>query len=132
MKNNKLLLAIIAILLIFAILLGVYFGVTAKTKGKKSITLQIEIEGNIQEFKTKTEGLVVLDVLKELQDRKKLTFSGDDSGYGLYLTEINGRVADESSHEFYSLYINGDFASFGVSEQPINDGDVIKISLQTW
>lgn len=71
-----------------------------------------------------TEGEYLYDVLVRYSD--KYTLQGSESQYGYFLTGINDVVADYSADGSYiSLWINGDYAQFGVSGLALHDNDVV-------
>lgn len=130
--NKKTRNLIIAIAVVLVVLLAVYFIAVAPNKGAKAVTLEVEIEGKTSTYTLRTDGEYVIDVLNELNGKKGFSFGAEDGSYGKFVNEVNGRKADDGAHEYYALYINGDYASFGVSEQVIADGDVIKLVLEKW
>lgn len=131
MKNNKkVIIAVVAIIVLLALLVSVYFIATAKKAGDKEVTLEIVIDKKTESYSVRVEGGYVIDVLNKLQQKKKITFSSESGAYGEFLTAVNGKVAGE--REYYALYINNEYAAFGISTQTISEGDVIKIALETW
>lgn len=130
--NKKTRNLVIVIALLLAVLLAIYFIVVAPNAGKKAITLEVEIDEKTSTYSLKTDGAYVIDALNELNGKKGFSFGAADGSYGKFVNEVNGRKADDGAHEYYALYINGAYASFGVSEQAIADGDVIKIVLEKW
>lgn len=123
---------IIAIAVVLVAVLAIYFIAVAPNQGAKAITLEVEIEGKTTTYTLKTDGEYVVNVLDELNGKKGFSYMTEDGSYGKFITGVNERVADDGAHEYYALYINGEYASFGISEQVIADGDVIKLVLETW
>lgn len=71
-----------------------------------------------------TDGEFLYDVLKRNDDKFKL--QGSDSDYGFFMTGINDVVADYSKDGSYiSLWINGNYAQYGISGLSLNDNDVV-------
>lgn len=130
--NKKTRNLIIAIAAVLVVLLAIYFIAIAPNSGAKAITLEVEIDGVKSDYSIRTDGAYVIDVLEELNGKKGFSFDTEDSDYGKFLTTVNDRVADDNAHEYFALYINGTYASFGISEQVIEDGDVIRIVLEKW
>jgi hypothetical protein len=57
-----------------------------------------------------------------------VVFSNAFPSFGLFVTTVNGVLADPSS-EYWALYQNGSFASLGLSQLPVAAGDSIKLEL---
>lgn len=102
-----------------------------KHEGVKTVTIEVDYgsldKGN-ERFTLTTDGYYVLDALNECKELyADFDFKGDDTGYGLFITEINGIFAEyNTNNAYWSFYVNGDYASFGVSTQTIANNDVIK------
>jgi len=57
-----------------------------------------------------------------------LTFEGTETEYGLTISAINGETADFNvDSAYWSFYVNDDYCNYGVSEQPVKDGDAFRI-----
>lgn len=124
---------IVIALVVLVILVGAAAGVYAKfgpqtTEGMKKVTLEvIDDKGEKTTYKVKTEGKVLLDAMEAAQ-KKGLSYDGEDSVYGFTVYVVNGVKADYNDGvAYWNFLINGDYCNYGVSEQPINDGDVFTI-----
>ena len=63
-----------------------------------------------------------------MEEAKGLTFSGDESDYGLMVVEINGVTADYNvDQSYWAFYVNDEYCNYGVDSQPVADGDVFRI-----
>lgn len=83
---------IIFIVLMLVATLGVLFVSCEKENtGTKTITLVIG-EGESQKVFSsyKTDAEFLIDVLSELKEDGEITFTSQESSYGVFLTEING------------------------------------------
>jgi hypothetical protein len=57
-----------------------------------------------------------------------LTYSGTEGQYGLMVDTVNGIRADYNlDGAYWSFYVNDSYCNYGISEQPIEDGDVFAI-----
>ncbi len=126
-KQNKTLLT--AAIILFAAVL-IFFGayqIFAPQASEGAKTITIEVIDNTQacsEYTTHTDAEYLLDAMK---DTPKFTFSGYEGPYGLTLTAINGITADwEKDNAYWAVYVNGELANYGVSSQPIANGDVFR------
>lgn len=55
--------------------------------------------------------------------------SGSESEYGLWVEVVDGEKADEAQFEWWGYDVNGQFATYGVDEQVVTDGDVYEFTL---
>ena len=56
---------------------------------------------------------------------------GEEGPYGLYVTAVNGIVADESQEQWWGFTKGGEMLNTGVDDTPISDGDAFEITLHT-
>ena len=127
MKNKKkLLLLLIPIVLIAALVAG-YFLLKPKTaKGSKNIEIRVvDNAGDTKVYDVNTDAEYLRQAMEEA---KGLTFSGDESDYGLMVVEINGVTADYNvDQSYWAFYVNDEYCNYGVDSQPVADGDVFRI-----
>lgn len=127
MKNKKkLLLLLIPVVLIAALVAG-YFLLKPKTaKGSKNI--EIRVVDNAGETKVYDVNTDAEYLRQAMEETKGLTFSGDESDYGLMVVEINGVTADYNvDQSYWAFYVNDEYCNYGVDSQPVADGDVFRI-----
>ncbi|MCQ2473358.1 MAG: DUF4430 domain-containing protein [Saccharofermentans sp.] len=127
MKNKKkLLLLLIPVVLIAALVAG-YFLLKPKTaKGSKNI--EIRVVDNAGETKVYDVNTDAEYLRQAMEEAKGLTFSGDESDYGLMVVEINGVTADYNvDQSYWAFYVNDEYCNYGVDSQPVADGDVFRI-----
>ena len=128
MKNKKLLGVGLFIALI-AILAVVFLNFREKpVEGSKEITIEVVNkagESTVYDIKTDAE---YLEQAMEEAKAKGLTFEGTETEYGLTISAINGETADFNvDSAYWSFYVNDDYCNYGVSEQPVKDGDAFRI-----
>ena len=127
MKNKKkLLLLLIPVVLIAALVAG-YFLLKPKTaKGSKNIEIRVvDNAGETKVYDVNTDAEYLRQAMEEV---KGLTFSGDESDYGLMVVEINGVTADYNvDQSYWAFYVNDEYCNYGVDSQPVADGDVFRI-----
>lgn len=57
-----------------------------------------------------------------------LSYSGTESVHGIMIDTINGeRASFDEDGAFWAFYVNGDYCNYGISQQPLSDGDIFKI-----
>lgn len=127
MKNKKKLFLVLIPVVLIAIMAIAYFTykVTPRT-GSKHITIDVvDNNGDKQEYGIDTDAEYLRQAMEEIKD---LTFSGDESEYGMMVTTVNGVVADYNKDQAYwAFYVNDEYCNYGIDEQPVADGDVFRI-----
>ncbi len=116
-KVSKMLIALLVVLAIAG---------CGKKGGKEVEILVYDREKNkIYNESVSTDEEFLLGVLKENEDLKVVT---EDGEYGEFVTSI---LDNEQGDDYYwNFYVNGVYASEGVSTTPVNDGDKYTFSLE--
>ncbi len=127
MKNKKKLLGIVLIVVLVAAMALVYGKFSEKpVEGSKSITIEVvnsKEESKVYEVKTDAEYL-----LGAMEEADGLTFDGDETEFGLSIMTVNGETADFNvDASYWAFYVNDEYCNYGVSEQPVEDGDAFAI-----
>ena len=125
MKNKKSLFAILAIVVVVALLLGVYFTTRpSTTEGQKAFTVTVvHADGAAKDFSYETDKEYVGEVLME-----DGLISGDQGDYGLYIKEVDGeRAVYEEDNAYWSFYIGEEYATQGIDLTPVEDGAAYKL-----
>ena len=53
--------------------------------------------------------------------------------YGYTLYTVNGLTADfTTGNAYWAIYVNGEYGSYGLSQQPVTDGDIYAIVYETY
>ncbi len=124
-KKKKIIAAVVVIALI-AVFAGVYaaFGPKA-SQGTKSYTVEVvNKEGESKTYSGKTDAEYLSGLMDELAAAGDFSYDGTTSEYGLYITTINGETADYNTDgSYWSIYVNGEYGSYGADAQPVADGD---------
>lgn len=122
-----------AVAVIVIILLGIVVFVFALQKttpspqyNKKTsypITVYQTVEGNDETNKTTIvleDNATALDLIRQ---KAKVITQGE--GQNAFVTEINGKRADNSKKEYWAFYINGKMASVGAGSYQLQNNDKI-------
>lgn len=126
-KRTKIILAAVAALALIAAMILAYIHFVPKTQeGLKTVTIEvIDKQGNTTTYEVKTNGEYLIDAMKDAK-ASGFTYDGENGEYGFTIYSINGLKADfNADSAYWGFYINDEYANFGVSEQPIADGDKI-------
>lgn len=126
MKKKQILTVVVLVLLVIAMGIGYVVLKGNTSEGTKNITVEIvDSQGESTVYELKTDAEYLAGALDEIED---LTYEAEDSTYGLVYSSFNGEKAvyDEDG-AYWAFYLNGDYCSFGASEQPVTDGDAFQI-----
>ena len=127
MGNLILGISILVVLIGLFVALWFVFG-PKTTEGTKEVSLSVVYEDKTtKDYNTKTDALVLQDLMDELKD-DGFSYGGNESDYGLMVDTINGIRADYTlDGAYWSFYVNDEYCNYGISEQPVNDGDAFAI-----
>lgn len=122
-KTNKRrwLIALVALIVVAAILAGLYFLFRADPpEGDKTVTVKVvHADQSEKEFTYETDD----EYLGELLTEEGLV-EGETSEYGMYITKVDGEQAVfETDNAYWALYENGEYASTGVDQTVLDNGD---------
>ena len=131
MKNKKVLGAVVFVVLI-AIMAIVFVKFREKpVEGSKSIT--ITVVNSAQEevvYELQTDAKYLEGAMEEAKEQG-LTYDGEEGDYGFTIYAVNGEKADfNTDGAYWSFYVNGEYCNYGISEQPVEDGDAFKIAYE--
>lgn len=131
-KQNRALL-IIAIALFAAVLgMALLYPVFAPqtSVGAKNITIQVtDNQQNTTDYSVNTNAEYLRQAMEET---KGLSFTGTEGQYGLMILSVNGITANwEQDHAWWSIYVNNELANYSIDQQPIADGDVVRLKYTT-
>lgn len=124
---KKTILIVVAAVLVLGLMLTAYFLFReTATEGEKSITITvINSAGEETLYELKTDALYLLQAIDEAEG---LTYEGEEGPYGMMISHINGEKAVyEEDNAYWGFNVNGTYCNYGVSEQPVNDGDAFEI-----
>lgn len=122
------LLAAAAFALLVAAMALIYARFGAKpVSGSKSITISVvSSAAQTTSYALHTDAEYLIEAMEEAEG---LTFQGSEGPYGMMLSEINGEKAIfEENGAYWSITVNGEYGNYGVSEQPVHDGDAFVIA----
>ena len=133
-RQAKLMIAIAAAILLIAAMIGAYFAFAPQTQeGAKTVVLEVvDNDGKTTSYEVHTDGEYLIDVMNEAKEQG-LTFEGEEGQYGFTIYAVNGLTADFNvDSSYWSFYVNGEYCNFGVSEQPVADGDTFTIKYEVY
>jgi len=125
MKNKKLILAIIALVVLVAVMVTVFVLTKPETQqGAKAFTVTVvHKDGSTKEFSYRTDAEYLGPVLVE-----KGLITGSQGQYGLTIEAVDGETADwNKDNAYWALYIGEEYATTGIDSTPVYDGSTFKL-----
>lgn len=125
MKNKKVLLGLIALVLAVCLMGWLWLGSRQQvSEGTKQITVTVVHADSTQReiiYSTTAEylGQLLLD---------EGLVAGEQGPYGLMISAVDGETADwDRDHSYWAFYIDGEYASTGVDTTPVQDGTAYQL-----
>ena len=127
--NRKTLFAVAALAVVAALMLGIwYFTRPQAQEGAKTVVVEVvHADESAKEFTYHTDA----EYLGELLLAEKLV-EGDDSGFGLFITTVDGETAQDSLRQWWCITKGGEKVDTGVDATPIADGDHFELTMSTY
>ena len=120
MKNKKLLVSVIALVVAVALFAGVWLMTRPETvAGRKNITVTVvHSDGTAKDFHCNTDAEYLGQALLAVG-----LAEGEMSEYGLMISAVDGETADWSvDQSYWALYIGEDYATTGADGVVLTDG----------
>ena len=127
-QQKKNILIAVALVLAIAVAAAVWAFTRPETAaGGKTLTVDIVYDDTEKTVEITTDA----EYLRGALEQENLV-SGEESEYGLFVTEVDGRTADSEKQEWWCFTKNnGETVNTGIDETPIADGDKFEITLMT-
>lgn len=128
-KSNKkgLIIGIIVLVVLIAAAAVAYMALKPGTQsGSKNVTLTVvDKDGGETTYTVKTDAEYLKDVMDAADG---LTYEGASDGTGYMVSTVNGETADYNvDGAYWAFYINGEYCNYGITQQPVADGDAFRI-----
>lgn len=127
--SKKMWIALGAVLLVIAILVGVYVATAPKAQeGSKTITVEV-VHGDktSKTFTYKTDEQYLGAVLTA-----EGLVEGENTQYGLYIQKVDGESASDADKTYWALYEGENMAATGADAVIVTDGGVYKLALESY
>lgn len=130
--NKKALLGVGILVVVIVALAVIYSTFSAKpVEGSKAITIEVinkAQESTVYELTTDAEYLE-----QAMEETEGLEYTATDGQYGKEVHSINGEKADfNTDGAYWAFSVNGEYCNYGISEQPVMDGDAFIITYTTF
>ena len=131
-KNTKI---ILLCLVILCVLMGGMYAayrhfVPKAQDGEKQVTISIVYEDGTQEdHELDTDAAYLLDALRSVTE-----IDGTESDeFGFTLMSVNGVTADfNTGGAYWAIYVNGEYGTLSLAQQPLEDGGHYTIAYETY
>ncbi len=115
-------------LVALVVVLGVLYVTFAEkpVEGSKSITIEVvNSKGESKTYELTTDA----EYLQQAMDEAGVQYTGQEGPYGFEIASINGESGVyEKDNAYWGFYVNGEYCNYGISQQPVEDGDAFKIA----
>ena len=125
MKNKKLIVIALALVVVIGALLGLYVSTRPETvKGAKEYAVTvIHSDGAKNVFLLDTDAEFLAEALMEAE-----LIAGEDGPYGLTLITVDGEDAVwDTDNAYWCIYIGEEMATVGISAIPVYDGSAFTL-----
>lgn len=118
-KKTKILAGLVLALLLLAAVLAFVFLRPQAVDGTKNIVFRVtHSDGSEKSFDISTDS----ENLRGALEQEGLV-SGQESAYGLFVTQVDGEAADDSLRQWWCFTRNGEMLNTGVDDTMISDGE---------
>lgn len=97
-------------------------------EGSKAVTLEVinSKEESVM-YELQTDAAYLEEVMNEAKEQG-FSYEAEEGEYGLMINTINGeRAVFEENGAYWGFFVNDEYCNYGVSEQPVEDGDEFAI-----
>ena len=125
MKNKKLAIAALALLVVIGLMAGVWMATRPETEtGSKAYSVTVvHKDGTVKDFAYRTDAEYLAEALLE-----EGLVSGEDSQYGLTIITVDGEDAVwDTDNAYWAIWIGEEMSMTGASEIPVYDGSTFKL-----
>ena len=125
MKNKKMVLAVVALVVVIGLMMGVYFATRPETmEGAKGYTVTvIHSDGESKNFELRTDAEYLAEALLEVE-----LIAGEEGPYGLTVITVDGEDAVwDTDNAYWCIWIGEEMATVGISEIPVYDGSAFTL-----
>ena len=125
MKNKKLVIAALALLVVIGLMAGVWFATRPETEtGSKAYSVTVvHKDGTVKDFAYRTDAEYLAEALLE-----EGLVAGEESQYGLTIITVDGEDAVwDTDNAYWAIWVGEEMAMTGASEIPVYDGSNYKL-----
>ena len=126
MKNKKLIVAVVALILVIAVMAGIYMSTRPEAvEGEKNVTIVIVYEDGTEK---KLEYATTCDSLADLLLEKELVTGYTSEEYGFTIESVDGITLDWSTDgAYWALYEGEEYATESAAGIMLTEGGIYKL-----
>ena len=124
---KKKFIAVVVLVVVVAAMALAYGAFREKAvQGSKSITIEVvNDKGQSTMYELQTDA----EYLAEAMDEAGVNYEASEGPYGLTVDSVNGISGVFGVDAgYWGFFVNGDYCNYGISEQPVEDGDAFQIA----
>ena len=120
--------AVVLVMAVIAMLMAYQTFKPKAQQGSKSVVLTVvSSDESKKEYKTNSDVEFLQQLMDELET-EGFTYAGNESSFGLMVDTVNGVTASfDEDGSYWAFFLNGEYATLGIAEQPVTDGDHFEI-----
>lgn len=124
--NKKLIVGAVILIAVLAAMLLLYHAFKEKpAEGSKSVTIEVvDSKGQSTMYEVKTDAEFLAQAM---DDAEGFEYDAEEGPYGLTVLSVNGEDAAFEDGTYWGFFVNGEYCNYGISEQPVKDGDAFQI-----
>ena len=129
-KNLKIGLAVVLLLALMAGMYAIYTHYSQKAQsGEKQISISIVFDdGSQKDYELSTDAEYLKEALEAVAE-----IDGEDGPYGYTLYTVDGVTADfNTGNVYWVIYVDGEYGTYSLSQQPVTDGAHYAIVYETY
>lgn len=126
--NKKKVIGTVVLVVLIVVMAILYHTLREKpVEGSKAITIEVvDSQGASRMYELKTDAEFLAQAMDEAGG---LEYVAEEGPYGLTVSEVNGESAVfEVDGAYWGFFVNGEYCNYGISEQPVEDGDAFRIA----
>lgn len=126
--NKKTVISLIVLVVVVALLAAAFFMLRpGGNKDAKTFTLEIvHADGQV-----KTQEITASEEFLGEYLEKEGIIEGAEGPYGMYIAKVEGvKAVYEEDNAYWAFYVDGEYASLGVDQTPIESGKTYRLAYE--
>ncbi len=125
-EMKKIIIAVVVLVVLVAAMALAYGAFREKpVEGSKAVTIEVvDDKGEATMYELQTDAQYLADAMKEAE----IPFETSEGPYGLTVDSVHGISGVFGVDAgYWGFFVNGEDCNYGISEQPVEDGDAFQI-----
>lgn len=127
--NKKAWIAVLVLVVLVAVAAVCWFAFGPEGQaGEKNITVTVShTDGTVNTYELHTEAEFLRGAMEEAE-----LLEGEEAEYGLFITAVDGEVADGTDNRWWVYTKGGEYVEYGVEQCAIADGDAYEFYIESF